>query len=521
MASPSAPRILIIGAGSRGHSYAKVLTASHSAIIQSVAEPIAFKRHDFVRKYISPNGVPEEDAAFTSWTQFLKYEKTRRERAAAGERVLPGVDAIFVCTLDHTHREIIEAFAPLELSVMCEKPLATSLEDCLAIYRAMEKVEGGNEADRANGVNGNGKGSGQKGVFGIGHVLRYSPHNMMLRKLLLEGKAIGDVISVEHTEPVGWWHFSHSYVRGNWRRESTTAPSLLTKSCHDIDFLLWLLTSPLDPSAPPHLPSAVSSTGRLSYFKPSRKPSLAGAATNCLSCPAEPSCNYSAKKIYLTHQLEKGNTSWPVKIVDPEIEDCVRTSGLDTARRRLLHELSADYDESTPAAEVEGRSWYGRCVYASDNDVCDDQTVTITWDEEDVEAGKGAKSATFHMIAFSEAQCDRRGRIYGTEGEIEYDSKMIRVYRFKDRVAEKFWPKQMGGGHGGGDAGLAGQFVEAVRRVKNEGWTVERAQREFVGCSVEDVLRSHALVFCAEEARREEKVVRWSEWWDRRVGVGG
>jgi predicted dehydrogenase len=50
-------------------------------------------------------------------------------------------------------------------------------------------------------------------VFGICHVLRYSPHNMMLRHLVLNEEVIGDVLSIEHVEPVGWWHFSHSYVR--------------------------------------------------------------------------------------------------------------------------------------------------------------------------------------------------------------------------------------------------------------------------------------------------------------------
>ena len=54
---------------------------------------------------------------------------------------------------------------------------------------------------------------GKGAVFGICHVLRYSPHNMLLRELLLEKEVVGDVLSIEHVEPVGWWHFSHSYVR--------------------------------------------------------------------------------------------------------------------------------------------------------------------------------------------------------------------------------------------------------------------------------------------------------------------
>lgn len=36
---------------------------------------------------------------------------------------------------------------------------------------------------------------------------------MLLRHLVRERNIIGDVLSIEHVEPVGWWHFSHSYVR--------------------------------------------------------------------------------------------------------------------------------------------------------------------------------------------------------------------------------------------------------------------------------------------------------------------
>src|ERR1700761_281462 len=94
--------------------------------------------------------------------------------------------------------------------------------------------------------------------------------------------------------------------RGNWRKESTSAPSLLTKSCHDIDFLLWMLCSPAPGSSePPHLPSTFASSGSLNQFRKARKPKAAGTATNCLKCPIEDSCIHSAKRLYVDKHVEK------------------------------------------------------------------------------------------------------------------------------------------------------------------------------------------------------------------------
>jgi predicted dehydrogenase len=526
--SASPPRILIIGAGSRGRSYAEAIIQSCNGLVVAVAEPDDYKRENLgLTKIWGIDGPPAEGAQFRGWKEFVDYEKQRRARAAAGEaNVPPGVDAAFVCVQDEMHREVVVALAELGgIHIMCEKPLATTLDDCKTMYSALQ----GNQGK----------------VFSIGHVLRYSPHNMMLRKLLLEDRVIGDVLSIVHTEPVGWWHFTHSYVRGNWRRESTSAPSLLTKSCHDIDVLLWLLCSPPsydDTDTPPHLPSTVSSSGALQYFKKSRKPVAAGGATNCLSCPVETSCKYSAKRIYVDktlHGLGTGNTHWPVSIVVPDIEDFEKRGGSKAAEEALVAKLAEDYDAgSTPDAEVAARNWFGRCVYEADNDVCDEQIVTVTWDEDplpsphdssstdgtsDPMRGRGAKTATFHMVAQTRQICDRYTHIYGVDGEIYADSHTIAVTDFRSGGVSgqttTHQPRMESLGHGGGDVGLVRQFILAVDKVKNHGWDADRAQRELIGCTLEEVIRSHAMVFCAEEARREKKVVDWKKWWEQKVGT--
>ncbi|KAH0556372.1 hypothetical protein GP486_005707 [Trichoglossum hirsutum] len=196
--SKNPPRILIVGAGSRGRAFGRAIYLSTNGCVAAVAEPVDFKRKVFGRNYIWGFEEPREGEQFAGWKEFMEWELQRRERAKRGEEVPEGVDGVFVCTLDELHAEIITGLAPLKLHMLCEKPLATSLQDCLQIHKSL-KPEG---AASSSSV-----------LFGIGHVLRYSPHNILLRKLLLEDGAIGDIVSVEHTEPVGWWHFSHSYVR--------------------------------------------------------------------------------------------------------------------------------------------------------------------------------------------------------------------------------------------------------------------------------------------------------------------
>jgi hypothetical protein len=227
-------------------------------------------------------------------------------------------------------------------------------------------------------------------------------------------------------------------------------------------------------------------------------------------------------RIYNERHLAKGHTGWPVDIVCPDIEDAYQGQGVHAAEAQLLAKLGEDWNINTHSdSEIAARPWYGRCVYEADNDVVDDQVVTISWDDEDEIPYRFAKTASFHMIAPTEKQCERRGRVYGTLGEIEYDSHRISIYNFASAQTTVHDvpkpPPERAESHGGGDYGLAGQYVAAVEAVVNGGMDVETAQARFVGCTLEEAVRSHAVVFAAEEARREERVVRWGEWWEEKL----
>ncbi|AGL21293.1 hypothetical protein [Actinoplanes sp. N902-109] len=58
---------------------------------------------------------------------------------------------------------------------------------------------------------------------------------------------------------------------------------LLTKSCHDIDWLVHLFGQ---------TPAQISSFGSLSHFRAADRP--AEAADRCVACPLKQTCPYSA-----------------------------------------------------------------------------------------------------------------------------------------------------------------------------------------------------------------------------------
>ena len=76
-------------------------------------------------------------------------------------------------------------------------------------------------------------------IVAVAHVLRYTQIFSTVKQLL-DANAIGRLIHMDLIENVAYWHFAHSYVRGNWRRAGEASPMILAKSCHDLDLLRWL-----------------------------------------------------------------------------------------------------------------------------------------------------------------------------------------------------------------------------------------------------------------------------------------
>lgn len=163
--------------------------------------------------------------------------------------------------------------------------------------------------------------------------------------------------------------------------------------------------------------------------------------------------------------LTQANNSWPVSTIVDGIPDL----------------------ENVTEALQNGP--YGLCVYESANDVCDNQVVNI-------EFSNGC-TASFTMVAFTSAICDRETRLHFSHGEIIGNMTDFTVNDFRKQTSKVHHPTMEGGGHGGGDMGLIRSFVDAVGT---------KDQRR-LGTDINDVLKSHLTVFAAEASRTQGKVI--------------
>ncbi|MHC4166835.1 MAG: Gfo/Idh/MocA family protein [Planctomycetota bacterium] len=123
------------------------------------------------------------------------------------------IDAVVISTPNHSHRQIaVDAFAAGK-HVFCEKPLATTLEDCDEIIAA---------ADR----------SGR--FLQVGLVYRYSPLYRKMKQLVESGE-IGPVHMMWCKELLGSFY-------GQWRfKKALSGGAIVEKNCHHFDIFNWMI----------------------------------------------------------------------------------------------------------------------------------------------------------------------------------------------------------------------------------------------------------------------------------------
>ena len=405
--------VIIIGCGNRGGVYARYAAKFPRGMkVTGVCDILEHRRNSLGDAHGVEPGM-----------RFGHYD----EVFECGRKL---ADAVVIATPDDRHYEPCMKALALGYDVLLEKPVAPTAKECEAIRDLAKK-----------------KGS----IVAVCHVLRYAPYFVALHEVLQSG-AIGDIVSIQHMEPIQYAHMAHSYVRGNWRNSKTSTPIILAKSCHDLDILRWLIGKPC---------KWISADGDLYYFKKENAPE--GAPARCTEgCPHADTCPYNAIDIYVRQKRHLG------------VFDLGGSKDPDLILQRLR---DPRYDS------------YARCVFRCDNDQPDHYVANMVFEDN--------VTASFTMDAFAPAG-RRRTRIMGTLGFIEGDMKQFTVWDFLTRTPRKWEenvaeiPEYADSGHGGGDHALVRDFVDAVALH----------DASLLTSDIDVSTESHLMGFAAEKSRR-------------------
>jgi predicted dehydrogenase len=354
----------------------------------------------------------------------------------------PDIDAVINGTMDRDHYETGMKIMDTGYHMLLEKPMCLTKEELMELYdKSVEK---------------------DVRVM-ICHVLRYAPFYLEIKKRIMAGD-LGRIHSIVTEENVSFHHMASAFIRGKWGNyDKCGSHIMMSKCCHDLDILTWMKSG----SAPVY----VSSFGGLFNFIEKNAPE--GSGNKCtVDCEISDQCEYNAQKMY----------------VDNEKWGYYAREYLDTFDDRDTRErLEWSLGEENP---------FGKCVWRSDNNVNDHQTVIIEFED--------GCTASHNLIGGTAKPC-RTIHIVGTKGEIygEMESGSF-VIRKPDMDLPEFYREEtvdisvQGEGHGGGDARLSEDFV---RYIQGEGTSVSNTD-------IGDSIYGHLIGFSAHEAMKEKKVVK-------------
>jgi predicted dehydrogenase len=393
---------ITLGAGDRGNIYGNYALAYPEQLnIVGIAEPINIRN----KRYATTHNIKKKHC-FTTWEHVFELPKF--------------ADAIIITTPDSLHYEPCMKALKMGYDILLEKPIAPTEQECRDILELARKTNR---------------------IVAVCHVLRYAPYFEKLRSLIQDG-AIGQLISLQHFEPIQHVHMSHSYVRGNWHNSKATTPIILAKSCHDLDIIRWLVDSPCE---------ELNAFGDLAWFKTENAPK--GSTDRCIDgCAVEKECPYSAKRIY--HE-----------------------------KRTWLHHFDLPEDPAKHGeaiVEYLRSSNYGRCVYRMENDQPDHYTMNLKF--------KNGVTAAFNMEAFTSYH-GRRTRVMGSMGDIVGDMESFTYTDFRSGKQQRW--SHSSDSHGGGDWRLVSDFLAAV----------DARDPDLLTSTIDASVESHLMGFDAEKSR--------------------
>lgn len=344
-------------------------------------------------------------------------------------------DAIVISNYDNLHYSTIRLALLRGYDILVETPVANSLDGLIHLKEDIEKGD-------------------IKSIILPAYNLRYSNFFNKLKEISKD-KDLGELVNIIYNVDIGYEEFVHNYVRGNWRITSDTATIMLTNSCQDVDMLLSFANSNLR---------------KISCFSDLREfcwdKFTMDMSENCFRCGQEEVCPYSAKKIYLKED----------KFINKSVHIRPTKENLETILK-------------------EGP--YGKCVFYCDNDVSDNFTSIMKFENNVV--------ANFNINAFTK-DSDKDIRLLFKFAEIRasFKDKKIIIKKFgedyekvinieEDDIDEKL-------------------FLDFIDKLSNKEYKQSKS-------SIISSIDSHLITFAAEFANISESVVDVKSFLDESISM--
>ena len=192
----------IIGTGSMGPQHMEGVVRSHNSELRAICDVLKENVGSAARKY----GMALQNC-YVDYREML---------------VRDDIDVVIVSTPDQLHKEHTILSLEAGKHVLCEKPMALTVEECRHMVEASKRY-------------------GKKLM--VGQICRYAPGFVMAKKLIEDGQ-IGTLFFVESE----YAHdYSHVQGVGNWRLDPVKLRHpVIGGGCHAVDLLRWIAGNPYE-----------------------------------------------------------------------------------------------------------------------------------------------------------------------------------------------------------------------------------------------------------------------------------
>lgn len=180
--------VALVGVGMMGAFHARVLSEIPDAHLIGIADVDEERARSAAERYGA-------DTWTTDYATLLEND---------------AVDAVWICTPDHLHRDVAVASAEAGKATFVEKPLATTLEDADAIIAAVKAAEV---------------------AFMVGHIYRFEVHYAKLKQAMMSGN-LGD--------PISYYGRQNTTLADGLYIDGRVSINMFL-SVHGFDLMAWML----------------------------------------------------------------------------------------------------------------------------------------------------------------------------------------------------------------------------------------------------------------------------------------